>query len=37
GGAAGRLSGVRLEEGGAEPPMLGLLSFRAPLGVAVSR
>ncbi|MEU0931402.1 cytochrome P450 [Streptomyces malaysiensis] len=35
--AAGRLSGVRLEEGGTEPPMLGLLSFRAPLGVAVSR
>ncbi len=35
--AASCLSGVRLEEGGTEPPMLGLLSFRAPLGVAVSR
>lgn len=34
--AASRLSGVRLEEGGTEPPMLGLLSFRAPLDVSVS-
>ncbi|MFD3485328.1 cytochrome P450 [Streptomyces sp. NPDC058665] len=35
--AAGRLPGVRLEEGVTEPPMLGLLSFRAPLDVTVSR
>ncbi|MFJ1998752.1 cytochrome P450 [Streptomyces asiaticus] len=35
--AASRLSGARLEEGGTESPMLGLLSFRAPLGVTVSR
>ncbi|MGW6962370.1 cytochrome P450 [Streptomyces chartreusis] len=35
--AASRLSGVRLEEGGSEPSMLGLLSFRAPLDVTVSR
>ncbi|MFE3168888.1 cytochrome P450 [Streptomyces sp. NPDC059224] len=34
---ASRLSGVRLEDGGSEPPMLGLLSFRAPLDVTVSR
>ncbi|MEV5769647.1 cytochrome P450 [Streptomyces antimycoticus] len=35
--AASRLSGVRLEEDRTEPPMLDLLSFRAPLGVTVSR
>ncbi|MFJ9565307.1 cytochrome P450 [Streptomyces fuscichromogenes] len=36
--AADRLSGVRLETGTAlQPPMLGLLSFRAPLNVTVIR
>lgn len=33
--AARRLPGVRSAEGAAEPPMLGLLSFRAPLQVVV--
>ncbi|MFJ2346986.1 cytochrome P450 [Streptomyces antimycoticus] len=33
--AARRLPGVRLTAGAEEPPMLGLLSFRAPLQVAV--
>ncbi|MFE7156719.1 cytochrome P450 [Streptomyces sp. NPDC057636] len=33
--AARRLPGIRLAEEASEPPMLGLLSFRAPLRVAV--
>ncbi|WP_308406901.1 cytochrome P450 [Streptomyces sp. AC555_RSS877] len=33
--AADRLPGVRLEQGGTEPPVLGLLSFRAPLRATV--
>ncbi len=35
--AADRLPGVRLEQSGTESPVLGLLSFRAPLRVTVLR
>lgn len=35
--AAGRLPGMWLEEGGAETPMLDLLSFRAPLRLTALR